>query len=535
MTPRMRNVARLAAIGALCAASPAIAADKEIVPYLEVAQVLTADLKDGGDVLTYTALAAGIDAGMTTSRSEFQASYRYERRIDYQKDVGDADVHSGLARGRFDLVPGALSIEAGAIAARARSDIRGPAPVLGAGRLDNVTQVYSAYAGPTFGKDVGPVTVSAAYRLGYTAVEEKDVIVLPGGQPPLDAFDDSVAHLATVGIAAAPGDLPFGWQASAGWEREDANQLDQLFESKFLRYDVTFPVTHSVALIGGVGYEDTEISERTALLDAGGNPVFDTKGRLVTDPASPRLLAYDQDGIFWDAGIMWRPSQRTSLEARAGRRYGSMSYTGSFSWAATRTSLVQVGVYDNVETFAQRLNDGVAGLPTRFTVARNSLNNLFGGCVFGGERGGGCLTDAFQAITTASFRNRGITAVWSATRGRWGMGVGAGYSNRKYLVPVGASFAPLAGVTDELWFAQGNVSRELTPNSSASADVYIAHFDSGIAGAPDVLSTGATGAYYHQFGRNLSASAALGLYSYRQEDFDSTLNLIAQIAMRYSF
>jgi hypothetical protein len=34
----------------------------DVSPYLEVGQVLTADLKNGGDVLTYTTVAAGIDA-----------------------------------------------------------------------------------------------------------------------------------------------------------------------------------------------------------------------------------------------------------------------------------------------------------------------------------------------------------------------------------------------------------------------------------------------------------------------------------------
>ena len=34
-----------------------------VTPYLEVGQVLTADLKNGGDVLTYTTVAAGVVAG----------------------------------------------------------------------------------------------------------------------------------------------------------------------------------------------------------------------------------------------------------------------------------------------------------------------------------------------------------------------------------------------------------------------------------------------------------------------------------------
>jgi hypothetical protein len=48
----------------------------EITPYLEVGQVLQADLKNGGDVLTYTTLAAGVDAVVATRRAELAATLR---------------------------------------------------------------------------------------------------------------------------------------------------------------------------------------------------------------------------------------------------------------------------------------------------------------------------------------------------------------------------------------------------------------------------------------------------------------------------
>ena len=33
---------------------------------------------------------------------------------------------------------------------------------------------------------------------------------------------------------------------------------------------------------------------------------------------------------------MWRPSRRTALEAHVGRRYGSMTYYGSFAYAPNK-------------------------------------------------------------------------------------------------------------------------------------------------------------------------------------------------------
>ena len=75
----------------------------DVSPYLEVGQVLTADLKNGGDVLTYTTVAAGIDAAIVTRRAELAATLRYEHRFGWNGDLGDSDTISGLARGRIEV------------------------------------------------------------------------------------------------------------------------------------------------------------------------------------------------------------------------------------------------------------------------------------------------------------------------------------------------------------------------------------------------------------------------------------------------
>ena len=145
-------------------------------------------------------------------------------------------------------------------------------------------------------------------------------------------------------------DLPFGWQVSGGYEREDASQLDQRFEGKYARADVTMPIGPTVALLGGVGYEDIEIGQRNPVVDTNGLPVRDANGRFITDKSTPRQLSFDTDGLIWDAGVMWQPSRRTSLTARVGRRYGDTIYTGSFSYRADHATTVQVGVYDGLSS-----------------------------------------------------------------------------------------------------------------------------------------------------------------------------------------
>ncbi len=505
----------------------------EVTPYIEAQQVVVADLQDGGDVLTYSTVAVGVDASVQTRSAEAQVNVRYERLIGYDNNVDDQDIITGLARGSVAITRG-LRFEAGGIAARSRVDGRGAATSNLVGNPDNVTQVYSVYAGPTIATQVGDLSVNAAYRAGYTKVEQRDQGPLPPGQQPIDLFDDSVSHSAVASVGMQPGTLPFGWSASAGYDREDAGQLDNRYEGKYARVDVTVPVAATVALVGGIGYEDIKISERDALRDVNGDPVVGSDGRLVTDPSSPRLVAYREDGLIWDAGVMWRPSSRTSLVATYGRRYGSDTYTGSFSYNPGRDWAVNVSAYDTVSGFGNMLNDNLASLPTQFRSSRNPLSGDINSCAFG-QTGGFCFNSALQTASSAAFRQRGITASFSGTNGGWDSGFAVGYNRRKFIASALGGQAQIDGLVDQNYFALAYLGTDLDRQTRFESNVYASYFDPGFSGAGDVLSTGANAALYRQILRGLSASAAVGLDSYKQEDFDSELTASALLGLRYSF
>lgn len=524
------------AAATLCAA-PALAQDrqKSIAPYIELGQVLTADLQSG-DVLTYSTVAAGVDASVQTRTTQAQISYRYERQISWKKQVGDADVHSGLARAAVKLAPG-FSIEGGALATQARSDIRGAAPGNLAGNIDNISQVYSAYAGPTLSTNVGPVSVGASYRYGYTKVESPGATGVAPGSPPLDVFGSSQSHVAqaTAGVKAGTV-LPVGVTVSGAYERDTASQLSQRYEGKYARGDVVMPVLPTLALTAGAGYEKIEVSQKDPRLDAAGNPVTDSRGRFVTDPASPRRIAYQTDGLIYDAGVIWRPSPRTTLQARAGRRYGGTTFTGSFSYAASKSVGLQIGVYDSVETFGRQLEAGIASLPTSFIDQRDAFGQQFSGCTFGtsGHAPGNCLNGVFQSISTSSYRARGIDAVISATRGSLSFGAGAGYANRRFYAPDGGTGFTIDGLTDESYYAQLFMSARLDRNSGINANVFANYYKSGIGSSPGIIASGATGLYYHNFGR-IGTTASLGIYSFSQEGVEEQVSGQAQVGMRYQF
>ncbi|PZO91912.1 MAG: hypothetical protein DI623_01585 [Sphingomonas sanxanigenens] len=533
-------IRRLLLIAATLLAVPGMAgvaearSNAQITPYIEVDQVVLADLKGAGDVLTYTTLAAGVDASIAGRNAEGQVSYRYEHRFGWGRRAGDEGVHYGLARGRLTVTDG-FSLEAGGIATRARSDIRGAANGYGDLNPDNVSNVYALYAGPAFARRIGDLDAAAAYRIGYTKVDPADII-LPAGQPRLDQYDHSLSHYATASIGIPARIFPlFGWKLSGLWQREATGQLDQRFDDKAVRLDLTRPLGRTLALVGSAGYEKITISQRPALRDANGAPAFDAKGRFATDKSAARQLAYETDGLIWDAGLSWRPSQRTMAEFRVGRRYGSTIYTGSLTHEVKPGVAVQVTAYDGLQSFGRQLTDGLVGLPTQFATFSNPLARTMGGCIYGAKAAGTCLDDAFQSIATAQYRARGVTALLSVNRGPWSGGVGIGYARRKYLAPEDGLFFSLDGVVDQSWFGQAQIGRRLSERSSVEASLYANRYESGIAFAPAVTSTGTTVSYYRLIGRRLSATASIGLFTSDQDGFANDVVASGLIGLRYSF
>jgi hypothetical protein len=507
----------------------------EIHPYLEVSQVLSADLGSGGETLTYTSLAVGVDGQVQSRRVTAQISYRYERDIDWNDNGVDTDVHSGLAAVNVEIVPGALQLDAGALATRTGGEGR----VFGVTNRDDTVDVYSAYVGPTLSTHAGPLAINAAYRLGAVWVDDHSAAGTLD-----DDFDHSVAHSATASLGMAPGGsgLPFGWTVGAGYAREDnGGRWDQRFEGAYVRGDLVLPIGPTLALTAGVGYEDMRADQRDFVRDAGGAPVIGPDGPS-PDPTRPRLLTYDLSGMIYDGGVIWRPSPRTELQARAGRRYGGTTYTGSLDHRFNSHQGVHISVFDTVETFGHLLTSDFSGLPNGFDVNRDPLTGGLGGCVFGGQggghggsRGGGgaCFDRSLSRISGNSFRMRGGSLVFSGERGRWSYGLGAGYAHRRYNRPQIAGVAAFAG-SDETWSVYGSLSRQLSRTSSLNLNAFASWYDSDV-NADAVSTIGGTMSYNRSFlSENLQLMAALGLYN-SDDGTDSATNASALGGLRYTF
>ena len=539
----------LSAIAAIALANPAWAqrtADEEaseargdrsvtLAPYIEASQVLVAELSPGDDVVTYSQVAVGVDAAVTGRNNGGSLSLRYERNIGYGDAALDSDTVSGVARGYATVVPRALTIEGGALAARTRVDGNGGAtlnPLVGD---DRESRIYSAYAGPNLHTRAGDVEVNANYRIGSTRVEAPDSVVVSPGQS-VDVFDESVVQVAGFHAGTSPGEpLPIGLGVGGGWVREDVSNLDQRVEDRFARADVQVPVGRDLAFVGGVGYEDVEVSSRDAVRDADGNPVLGLDGRFVTDESQPRQIAYDVSGLIWDVGVMWRPSVRTALEAHVGRRYDSTTYYGTFAWAPTSRSNVNIAVYDTVSGFGGLLNTALANLPTRFTAARNALSGDFTGCV-GGEQGANCLAGVLGSVRSAVFRSRGIAAGYGVTFGRFNTGLGAGYQQRKFIAAPGTVLASANGVVDEAYWVNYYLGAQIGRNAGFDANAYASWIDSGFAANGEVFALGASAAYRRSITGRLSARAAVAVDHLDSEaTVEDYTSASALLGLRYDF
>jgi hypothetical protein len=499
----------------------------DVSAYLEVAQVLSADL-DGGETLTYTSVAAGVDGRVETRRVTAQMSLRYERSIEWSGGVRDQDAVSGLAAVNAQIVPGALSLDAGALATRTGGDGR----VFGVTNRNSAVDVYSAYVGPTLSTHAGPLALNASYRLGYVKVDDHRA-----GAALNDDFDSSVAHSATASIGMAPGRLPIGFTVGAGYAREDSGgRFDQRFEGMYVRGDVVVPIGPTFAVTAGVGYEDIQADQRDLLRDSSGVPVIGPNGPT-PDPNAPRLLTYDQSGMMYDGGVIWRPSPRTELQARAGHRYGGTTVTGSLDHRFNEHQGIHAEVFDTVETFGHLLTNDLNGLGNNFDPNRDPVTGGLSGCVFGARGGsggsGGCFDRSLAAISGSTFRMRGGSLVFSGERGLWSYGLGAGYAHRRYARPAVTGFAGSAG-TDQVYSVYGSVGRQLSRTSEINLDAFASWYDSDVA-ADNVTTLGTTLSYTRSLLlERLQLQAALGLY-HSDDGTDATTNASALGGLRYTF
>ncbi|MCT2399979.1 preprotein translocase subunit YajC [Novosphingobium mangrovi (ex Huang et al. 2023)] len=508
----------------------------EVTPYIEIDQILDAQLSPGNDVLTYTRAVAGVDAAVAGRNNGASVSVRYEHQFGWGRKAADGDAISGIARGYATVTPG-LTVEAGGLATQATVDNGGSALPGGNVSTKSKTKIYSVYGGPSVATRAGDVNINANYRAGFTKVDHSNAYVAAPGSVAVDVFDKSVTQVADAEAGVAPGAvLPVGLAVAGSFYQEDISNLDQRARDMQARAMVTVPVGRTVQVVGALGYEDVEISSRDAVRDADGNPVIGSHGRYVTDKSVPRVLSYDVSGLTWDVAVMWRPSRRTSLSAHVGRRYGSTTYGGTLAYAPDDRSQLSISVYDNIGGFGGQLNRLIDQLPDDFEAVRDPVTGELTGCVATLE-GNNCLSGALGSVRSSTFRARGVMASYSMRIGRLNAGLGMGYDRRKFIAAEGTVLAAANGVIDKNYWLAAYLSGPLGRNAGWATSAYANWLRTNDPLFGDVAGYGASASYYRLLTERLRATLAVGVDGATRDDpaIDDIWTASALAGLRYNF
>ncbi|HZU63298.1 MAG TPA: preprotein translocase subunit YajC [Novosphingobium sp.] len=502
-----------------------------IRPYIEAMQVFDADVAGDHEVDTYTTLAAGADGQLNGRNTKAAFSVRYEHRIG-EHNAGDGDGVSGMLRGRSRLGTDGLHLDYGAMAQRMHLDAGGAATAdTGIAAAD--TQLYSAFIGPSFAGKLGALRFEDHYHYGYTAVSGGTAGV--GGAGGTDVLSHAQVHDLGGSLGNRPGEgLPVGLSVEGGYHEEDVSNLGQRFTDAYGQGRLTVPVAPHLALTGALGYEHVEVSAHDALYDASGNVLYDSAGRLETDWSSPRHIAFDTSGLTWDAGLIWRPSRRTSLEAHVGRRYGALGGYGSFSYQPDPRNSFNLVVYNEVGSSGGAMVSGLVGTSTDFSAIRDAISGALVGCA-ASVQGTACIAGASGSLSSAIGRRRGVLANWGINFGRVQAGIGAGYDRREYLTGSGTVLGSLNGEVDQYEWVAAYIADRLSARASVQGTVDLYHYETGLAGSGNVSAIRVSGVYQYMLTRHLTASAALAINGMSREALDDLWATSGALAMRYNF
>lgn len=503
----------------------------QIRPYIEAAQVVSARISPGSDVLTYSRVAAGADALFGGRNNQGAVSVRYEHVFGWGKKAHDYDQISGIARVRSRVAPG-VKIEAGALAGQTTIETG----QLATGSNERKSRVYSVFGGPTLEGKAGPVNLQATYRAGFTQVKAIDALVTGPGTA-VDVKENTVVHSAMVRAGVNPGDvLPVGVAVIGTYGREDMQTLKQRHEDATVRGEVLAPLTSELAVVGSVGYEKVEISSRDAARDVSGNPIIRPNGQYAIDYSTPRRIAFETSGLMWDTGVIWRPSRRTNLEAHVGHRYGSMTYYGSFSYAPTARSNMTLSVYDRMSSFGGGLAAALEALPTEFTANRDPVTGTLNGCV-ASTKGNNCISSSLASSRNTAFRARGVSLAYGLDLGRIAAGLGMGYDRRKLIAAQGTLLAPLNGRVDENYWMAAYMNAKLTQADTLGLRGYANRQSIDGVAYGDSRNVGGSVSYGHSWTRGLSTTVGLGVEGLMRDDpaFADIWNASAVAGVRYTF
>ncbi|KUR77656.1 hypothetical protein [Novosphingobium sp. FSW06-99] len=506
-----------------------------IVPYLEVDQTIYDQTAPEQQTVTYTTLAAGADMLINSHSTTGVATIRYEHHFSETKAQGSSDTFTGIARTQTQIIPHTLQFDFGGLATHTAIAANGSTYLNPVDNVGSIYQIWSLYGGPSLQTHAGIVGIKAAYDVGYNEIDQIRSYVPSGGGAPVDIFGHSLTQQGTATVGVRPGEVaPFGLALLGNYLREDISNLDQRLIDARLGGQITQPITRDLALVGDLGWEKVQVSQRNAELDANGNPIVGSNGQYVTNPNSPRQLAYQTDGLTWDVGVVWKPSKRTMAAAYVGQRYDSTTYYGSFYHAPNSRSTLNVTVFDGVYGFGSGLMSTLQALPTDFSVTRDPFSGNVGGCYLG-STGGSCTTGALGSANAFIYRARGVNAAYALTLGRMNFSVGTGYVTRRFITADNSVLAADNGLLDRTWYIDSSLSGQIDRQTRFVISGFASLYRTDEPGFADSGDWGLNGMLVHHLTDHLVGTAAVEVLGIKQQLTPEQLETLGQLGLRYNF
>ena len=507
----------------------------KIVPYLEIDQTVFDQTAPQQQVVTYTTVAAGADMLINTHRTSGVATIRYEHHFSETRSQGSSNTVTGIVRTQTQLIPHTLQFDFGGLATHTAIAANGSTYLNPVDNVGSIYQIWSLYGGPSLQTHAGVLGVKAAYDLGYNEIDQIRSYVPAGGGAPVDVFGHSVTQQGTVSVGVRPGEVaPFGVAVLGSHSREDISNLAQRLNDDRLVVQVTQPVSRDLAVVGEVGWEKVKVSQRDALVDANGHAVVASNGQYVTDPNSPRKLAYQANGLTWDVGVEWRPSKRTVAGAYVGRRYDSTTYYGSIYHAPDSRSTMNLTVFDGIYGFGSGVMNALQALPTDFTVTRDPFSGNVGSCYLG-STGGSCVSGALGSANAFVFHARGVNAAYSVQVGRLNFNVGAGYISRRVITAAGTVLASRNGQLDQSWYANGGISGPIDRQTRFTLNGFASLYHTNDVPLGDTGDWGLNGLLIHHITDKLDGTAAFEVLAVKPQVSADQLEMMGQLGLRYNF
>ncbi len=282
-----------------------------------------------------------------------------------------------------------------------------------------------------------------------------------------------------------------------------------------------------------------------APVQVGFGNVVDGNGQFVPDPSGLRDTLFADSGLVWNAGFVYAPSLRTTLELRAGQRFGDVVVTGQLLHRLTPSITIYGRITDGIENFGTILTRIIDGVPVSFAQgAGGGFLAQLGGCVIGPDPTDPtlCIDGQTQSLATGVFRSRIGTIGIRADRGRAAWNINLTHNVREYL-DEGASLAPGAPVIDPTLADRFDITTRLDaqysyvlrPGERLFVGGLVARADLALSRLRNEWFVGANVRYERRLSERLVALGTGTIVRRFGEDRSDRLESLVSAGLRYTF